>query len=296
MQFIAQHYQPARLDEVLLLLERAEQPKRDLVIVTFDDGYLDNYQVAWPIARACGIPLHLFVTSSLIADDEPTFVMALMLAVDATSLSSVRLDEFGLGEVRLDDSAARDAAVRRIDAYAKPLEHERRKEVLAVLYRKLDVDTSVQRGQMLSWEQLREMSAGGVCIGAHSRTHPVLAHLHGTALADEIGGAKQEIEARLGTPVRYFAYPYGGRAEVSEEAEGVVRRAGFAAAVVLYEVPETQWRKHRIGRLMLTHDRTAAPWGGFSRALFACEVEGVAGRLFRRGRNLAATAAVAQGG
>lgn len=294
MRFIAQRYSAGTLDDVLRLIEGGPRPGKDVVVVTFDDGYVDNYTAAWPLARAAGIPLHIFVTSSFIASGEPTFVMALMLAMDATRASSIRLDEFGLGEIGLNGVAERDEAIRRIDGYAKPLSHERRKEVLAVVYEKLGVDAALQRDQMMSWEQLREMLAGGVAIGAHSRTHAVLSGLQGAALAHEIRGSKQEIEAQLQAPVRFFAYPYGGRRDISDEAERVAHEAGFDGAVVLYDSPESQWRRHRIGRMMLTYDRTALPWGGFSRAMFACEVEGVAGRLFRRKRQ--AAAAAQQGG
>jgi peptidoglycan/xylan/chitin deacetylase (PgdA/CDA1 family) len=63
--------------------------------------------------------------------------------------------------------------------------------------------------EMLSWEEIREMSAAGIEFGAHTLTHPDLTRLPADRLQGEIGGGREEIERVTGVAVRSFAYPFG---------------------------------------------------------------------------------------
>lgn len=294
MRYIRKHYDATTLDAALA---RVRQPgwlsARDQVVVTFDDGYEDNYTTAWPIMREAGVPLHIFITTDCVSQQRATFVMALMLALEQTRCSSVALEDYGLGRIPLQTARQRDEAVRKIDGYAKPLGAVEREQVLDVVYERLQVDPRLRASSMLTWQQVREMARGGVFIGAHTRSHPVLAGLPMARLEDEIAGSRRDIERHIDAPVRYFAYPYGGRRDLDDAAVEEVRRAGYDAAVVLHERPE-DGNAYRIGRTMLTRDRVSHPWGGFSPAMFACEIEGIAQALFRRGGPSGGSAATAR--
>lgn len=81
--------------------------------------------------------------------------------------------------------------------------------------------------RMLSWEQIREMQAGGVEFGAHTVSHPRLSELDASEAASEIEACKASLEQGLNREVRHFAYPYGDwNAAVRDQ----VRKAGFATA------------------------------------------------------------------
>jgi peptidoglycan/xylan/chitin deacetylase (PgdA/CDA1 family) len=79
----------------------------------------------------------------------------------------------------------------------------------------------------MTWEQLRELAAGGVEIGSHTRTHPHLTRLSDDELAAELRESRATIEAELGRPCRFFAYPYG---EEDERVRQAARAAGYEAA------------------------------------------------------------------
>lgn len=80
---------------------------------------------------------------------------------------------------------------------------------------------------LLSHEQLGEMAAGGMEIGAHTCTHPDLGKLDRPAVNSEVAGSRTELEDRLGMAVTSFAYPFGRWNEVAVDA---VRSAGFTLA------------------------------------------------------------------
>lgn len=68
---------------------------------------------------------------------------------------------------------------------------------------------SMQRREMLSWSEIREMAAAGIAFGSHARTHPDLTRLGSEEIEAEMTGSKAVIEERLGVAVAGFAYPYG---------------------------------------------------------------------------------------
>ena len=82
-------------------------------------------------------------------------------------------------------------------------------------------------GRLLSARELRDMCAAGMEIGSHTRSHCQLTETAPESWADELRGARDDLEALLGAPVSSFAYPYGKFNDATVEA---VRAAGYRAA------------------------------------------------------------------
>jgi peptidoglycan/xylan/chitin deacetylase (PgdA/CDA1 family) len=100
-------------------------------------------------------------------------------------------------------------------------------------------------------EQLRQMAAAGVELGAHTRGHVDLGALNDEqTLHEEIVGSKRDLEAITGRPVRYFAFPYGLQSNLSEAAFRIAFAAGFwgvCSAYGDYNVPgDDPFHIHRI--------------------------------------------------
>jgi peptidoglycan/xylan/chitin deacetylase (PgdA/CDA1 family) len=79
----------------------------------------------------------------------------------------------------------------------------------------------------MSWDQVRTLHRKGFDIGVHTRTHADLGTVTGSEAAEEIFGARRDLEAELGAPADLFAYPYGGRHQMSEPNRELVKAAGF---------------------------------------------------------------------
>ncbi|WP_329742378.1 polysaccharide deacetylase family protein [Dyella sp. A6] len=90
-----------------------------------------------------------------------------------------------------------------------------------------DADKLSVRKPMMTPTQMRAWHAGGMEVGAHTRTHPHLTQLQPSRMQDEIGGCKADLENLLGQPVSQFCYPYG---DMNEHVAEAARAAGFDAA------------------------------------------------------------------
>ncbi len=87
-----------------------------------------------------------------------------------------------------------------------------------------------ESGRLMTPDELREATAHGIQIGAHTAHHPRLATLPPASQEQEIVTSKQDLEALLNTPVTAFAYPYGAALDFSLETEQLVAAAGFSYA------------------------------------------------------------------
>ncbi|SLN74347.1 polysaccharide deacetylase family protein [Roseisalinus antarcticus] len=79
----------------------------------------------------------------------------------------------------------------------------------------------------LSWDEMQQMDEGGHVIASHTRTHTRVELDDSDALWPEIVGAQDEFAARLGHPVRSFAWLFGGRYGETELADRAVDAAGY---------------------------------------------------------------------
>jgi len=85
-------------------------------------------------------------------------------------------------------------------------------------------------GETVSWDDLKWLGSQGFEIGSHTRTHRNLASLASDGERDsEIAGSKREIEARLDSTCRYFAWPYGRERDIDEASFAAISRAGYEA-------------------------------------------------------------------
>lgn len=84
-----------------------------------------------------------------------------------------------------------------------------------------------EREGYLNWEQIKELSRGGITIGSHTANHIYLPGVDRQTRIREITESKKILENVLGKTVHYLAYPIGG---FNEEIKKIVREAGYKAA------------------------------------------------------------------
>ena len=101
--------------------------------------------------------------------------------------------------------------------------------------------------RMMNEEELREVAAAGIEIGAHTITHPDLSRLDYDACLNEVGGSRRELERLLGVSVRTFAYPF---CRYGPAARAAVERAGFEAAVTCQG--RGSWDRFELKRSLIT--------------------------------------------
>jgi peptidoglycan/xylan/chitin deacetylase (PgdA/CDA1 family) len=278
VRYLKRHFEVVSLEKLILLLERGERVENKCVI-TFDDGWVDNYLNAYPILRKYHLPGTIFLVSEFVGSKRYMWfeVVARAMsdrkgeanekALDLTRyhyLSRIGFcDIYFDSELKIEDKI--DIVIRRMKAFTQ-LEIGKAIDELSSLFEgRIPLESSTEH--FLSWEQIKEMGRDGISFGSHTASHPKLTLETFEDVRKELTDSKKTIEAELNRGVKSFCYPYGN---YSSEVREAVREAAYIGATT-YEHGFVSDRTDvflmpRIGM----HEDICS-----SVAMFACRVEGV---------------------
>jgi peptidoglycan/xylan/chitin deacetylase (PgdA/CDA1 family) len=96
-----------------------------------------------------------------------------------------------------------------------------------------DAEKKIQT-RWMTWDQVRSLRASGHDIGSHTQTHPDLGVIRRDDARREIGGGSSRLDAELGEHSGLFAYPFGGRKNMSEENQLLLKELGLRCSVSAY--------------------------------------------------------------
>jgi len=226
MQVLADGFNVLSIDQAMAALDTGTLPPR-AVCITFDDGYRSTHDLALPVLREFGFPAMVFVTSGFV-DNGSMWNDHILEALRTMSVNHLDLEDAGLGSYPLGTLEERRQAVALLTEKAKYLAPPLRQ---ALVDRLDTVAGRPLREPMLTRQMIHTLVNNGVDIGAHTVSHPILTSLDDDSARAEIVGAKLELEAISGRPVRYFAYPNGKAGKDFDQRHATMaREAGFAAA------------------------------------------------------------------
>lgn len=235
MAWLKANCDPVPAESVLEAARRAGR-SRPPVVVTFDDGYRDYHDVAYPVLRELRIPAAVFLSTGFMDGGGLLWTDRLHWAGMRSPRASVRLP-WDSGQRRdLGSRAAREAFVAEAKSHLKGVPDAARRAALDELLAELgapDAEAEIGR-QMLSWAEVRA-TREGTCFGGHSHTHPILSQLSAEDMEDEIRTCRDRIRDELGEAPRTFAYPNGRAADFNGLTRELLARHGFEFAFATIE-------------------------------------------------------------
>lgn len=201
------------------------------VLVTFDDGYQDFHDNAYPILHELKIPSLVFLATGFVDTDKMIWTDIVSLAFERSSTSSVVLPWSPHQVLSFSDRASRIQAARVAKRYLKNCPDVEREQQQAMLCQRLAIDPydgQVPR-QMLSWQEVRDTMEFTV-YGGHTHNHPIMSQISAEQADNEIKLCRDEIVKHTGQAPRYFAYPNGTANDFTEANKQSLKRHGFELA------------------------------------------------------------------
>jgi peptidoglycan/xylan/chitin deacetylase (PgdA/CDA1 family) len=228
IEYFCRNYEVLSLDQLVTSLDEGRRLPEKAVVITFDDGYRDNYLCAYPVLKAHGISATIFLASGFVGVDKLPWWDQVIYVVQATSAQCLKID--GLGTYSLESIGNRSAVASEIIANLRRLSETRKNYLMERLMSAAAVELPEGLGRrlMLSWDDVVRMHQDGIDFGAHSVTHPILTNVDVEMAKNEILQSKADIEAHIQSRVKFFAYPNG---EVNDQIAGIVKESGFVGAV-----------------------------------------------------------------
>jgi peptidoglycan/xylan/chitin deacetylase (PgdA/CDA1 family) len=205
-------------------------------MITFDDGYLDNYQVAFPILKAEEVPATFFITTGFIDSHRVSWWDEIAWMVRTSKHDLIELPDWLPAPVSFDNPDRERAVWTLLHAY-KAMPSDSAVSYLDAIARATGsgrCERDASQALWMNWDMLREMKAAGMTIGAHTVTHPVLARASQEHQRDEILGCCNRLIEEMGQPIRHFSYPVGGQNAFDAITRDVLREAGIQHAFSYY--------------------------------------------------------------
>jgi peptidoglycan/xylan/chitin deacetylase (PgdA/CDA1 family) len=253
MTYLASHFRACALEEVIELMKKDEVPD-NAVVITFDDGYKDNYLNAFPILKRLSLPATIFLATDCIGSGRVLWHDRVFSAFRETEESF--LIGYGMNpkDYPLRTLEEKLFAQKEVLKFLRSLSHNERLLWIDRLIEKLKVaDRKEVADLMLTWEEVKAMQRGGISFGSHTVTHPILSRLSTEAAREEIQESKKVIEENLGVPVKTFAYPNGRKEDFTESTKIILKEMGYVCAVT------TLFGTNQCGQ-DLFELRRGAPW------------------------------------
>jgi peptidoglycan/xylan/chitin deacetylase (PgdA/CDA1 family) len=223
LDHLVRAYHPVDLDAVCTALGGGNPLPRRAVLVTFDDGYANNAEVAAPLLRERGVPAVFFITTGYLDGTHRPWWYVLRQWIAEAGAEVVG---FPNGQPGCDATAvmvAWEAALKRLTGKER-----------AVRLNALGERLGRTAGDVLpfmTWDQVRDLRESGFAIEPHTVSHPNLGVEAPSTVQEEITGSISRLREETGIIARSFSYPYGGPDAVQPCLFDLLRTAGIRAAV-----------------------------------------------------------------
>jgi peptidoglycan/xylan/chitin deacetylase (PgdA/CDA1 family) len=262
MMRLKERFRPMRLSDVVAALDAGTELPPDTVAVTFDDGYDDNYRIAFPILRELGIPATFFVSTGHIDSGRPYAYDWLVHMILLTGAPSLVIPELGMDVPMPAAREDRRQLAGRVLLEMKGLSAIDQSELIARLEREWRMPSEDARPadcRPMTWDQLREMHAAGFEIGSHGVHHRMLAKLPYLVMDTEVRESKATLDREIGEARGLMSYPVGGDRAFDEGVIKATRDAGFDLAVCYICGTNQQPATNRYSLYRLPVERTMGP-------------------------------------
>jgi peptidoglycan/xylan/chitin deacetylase (PgdA/CDA1 family) len=232
LRYLKAHYRLVPLSQIAGYLRAGGSLPPRLAAITIDDGYQDAFEIAYPLLRRHKIPASLFVVTDFI--DRKTWLWTDKLKFMTPRTTSRWLEvslNNAISRVELSDARSRRLAAAHINSLLKRQTNQCKELALSQISASLGVTLPAappEEFRPLTWEQVCELDRGGVEIGSHTVSHPILTRIDPERLRHELCASKTQLEAVLGRTVDMFCFPNG---DYDQEVVDQVEEAGYRTAV-----------------------------------------------------------------
>lgn len=195
------------------------------VMITFDDGYRDNYTLAYPALKYYDVPAVLFVATQMVNARQIPWWDVIAYLIKRCSKPFINFDgrQFPMGDQKKESIAF-------FQLMMKKEQYEHTKYLLPDLSDACGVplpDSDVQDKEILTWEEIKEMSQKLIAVGSHTHTHRVLATINTSSQKEEMILSKLIIEENIGRPVLSISYPVGELQYITKETADIAASCGY---------------------------------------------------------------------
>jgi len=226
IKWLKEHTKIFSEEELLNTLDSKTIPSEPGILITFDDGYRENFTIAYPILKELNVPVIFFIPTNIINNREVGWWDTIAYLIKKSSRREIVYGDRGFS-LRQN----RRGAINFFQEKMKLEKSEQTKNLLDDLAELCAVDPPdllLQDEQLLTWAQIKQMSQDPlIALGSHAHTHRVLATLDMATQREEMILSKFMLEEKIGKQVCSIAYPVGEPEHFTEQTQTIAKESGY---------------------------------------------------------------------
>jgi len=234
--YLRRHFRLLSLSELLGFSSNGFHFPEPCALITFDDGYRDNFDLAFPILRKHATSAVFFVPTDYIENPQLTWWDHIAYVVKKTQRPTLSLQTNPPVEIDLTKTSRKNAIFQILRAFKSASKADE-----AGFLSQLEEATEVQvdraalgRELFMSWSDLRKMDDAGMSIGSHTHTHQILAQLPEADQRRELSRSRDLLQKHLTQPVTAISYPVGGPDKFTATTQKLCRELGYTLGFSFY--------------------------------------------------------------
>jgi peptidoglycan/xylan/chitin deacetylase (PgdA/CDA1 family) len=285
LNYLSDHFEIVSLDDVTP--GKTFDKGRLRFVITFDDGWSDNFQFAYPIAQTYRAPITIFLCSAMMGSTSPFWpekVAEILRKTDdlpelkaAVSRVAVELIPSFTRQIASASGSYAETIIEALKFLRVEIRDQFIERIGNIIAAAPVTAVTDPANALMSWSEVAVLFRQGVTFGSHTRTHQVLTTLESGEVTDEVIGSRKDIEYRLVKRCRAFAYPNGSYSSTVKRA---VKEAGYDFA---FTTEPGSWTEnsdqHALPRVNMWEGKLTDQNGNFSPLVFQYAVFG---KLFLR--------------
>jgi peptidoglycan/xylan/chitin deacetylase (PgdA/CDA1 family) len=256
LEILREFYHVLSIDEFLFYLKEGKGFPPKSVVITFDDGYYDNYTYALPILEAFHLQSLFYVsTSNLNTDNEFWWDLLEKIFFKTKNLPASLSIRINSRQLCFKTASFQDKVetYNQLHPFIKYLHPTIRDEKIIELLNWAGIENGDKLNRVMTAEELKQFSkSDSVIIGAHTHTHPALVSLSYADQLTEISTSKSILETITGQKVNHFSYPFGTKADYNAHSLKIMKHLNFAMACSNFSKLTYSWTsKYEIPRFLV---------------------------------------------
>lgn len=281
IRFLSKHYHIIPINEYIKAKKSRIALPHKTIVITFDDGWEDNYFYAFPILKKYQVPATVFLTAGFISTEKlfwPEKIIFLTKKVFAANslnefFRTYPMQEFHKLFLSLFEHPADPKSWYLFIERLKEIDEHRIEVLITDLETFLKKPSIPPDNHCLKWNQVEDMARFQLTFGSHGLNHKILTDLNDKEMQEELEESKMVIENNLQSEVNFFAYPNGN---YNETVLGLTRSSGYQAAFTTEKgINKINSNLYALKRINIHEGMFSDLRANFSKELFSAYLGGI---------------------
>ncbi len=280
IRFLKKKYDVISLSEAHHLMQDKWQ-KGSYAVITFDDGFRNNYTDAYPVLKNNKVPATFYVCTNYIAQNKMLWTEVVTALLTFTKKDQIQLNLKKPEIFTLNSMKDVEKTSLKIRRYLKTSTISEKNRILKELQKQCDdvinpLEQDADRYRFMNWNEVREMADNNMEIGSHTENHILLNMADAETTFKELKNSKATLERELKRTCLHFSYPNGGAENYSQEHIWQLRQLGYhSAATQIKGFNNKDTDVFQIRRINISRDMSLAVFKAYTSGNYKMFVRGI---------------------